>query len=233
MRRGFFIQSWTEVCFLARCPSKSSQLTFNIWETDEIKKSREGSLIGRIAKELALQVEDEDHEREEVIGRALALLKGVHGALQVNSDVAATGEGQERDRSIVAEEYQRQRAVNALIDLVSLEGIYPCLSSGVGIPLDRRAIYTLPAGIVVKHQTTRDEGADERNRSIKDRFLSRIIFNLDDILVDQDTGLRGTIMDRSRADLISGSAQLAFNSRAIDEHDRERLASVFQRVIDQ
>lgn len=192
-------------------------------------------MIERLAKALNLQAgNDEDRQREEVIGRALALLKGLHDALRANPKAApGTGEGQKQEGSVVSEEYQRGRRINALIDLVSLEGIYPCLTPGVGIPLERRAIYTLPAGIVVRHQAVRDEGGNGHGRSVKDRFLSRIICSLDDILMGQDTDLWEKIMDRSRADLISGSAQLAFNSRSVNEQDRQRIAGVFQRVLDQ
>ena len=54
-------------------------------------------------------------------------------------------------------EPEHRQAVEGLLDLVSLEGIYPNLSPGVGIPINNRVKSVLQKGYIAKPSEVNDQ----------------------------------------------------------------------------
>lgn len=126
------------------------------------------------------------------------------------------------------EDAKRRRMLHALLDLISLEGIYPSLSSGVGIPLQQRVISVLPAGVIATQAQTipstvpRDEP-----------LLRRIIGVLLDILLDPRPSIQPIIRGRILPDIISGTSDLAFNPNIMASYDRSIYERALAKIIEE
>ncbi|KAJ6164754.1 hypothetical protein N7470_003426 [Penicillium chermesinum] len=125
------------------------------------------------------------------------------------------------------EDAKRRRILHGLLDLISLEGIYPSLSSGVGIPLQQRVISVLPAGIIAK-QGPLPNSARPRNESL----LRRIITVLMGIILDERPSIQPIIRGRVLSDVISGAADLSFNPQSTPSKDRDALRKQLSAVMD-
>lgn len=101
----------------------------------------------------------------------------------------------------------RKKIVDGLLDLISLEGIYPSLSAGVGVPLGRRVKSVLRDGIVSKPiaQELRCENQDKS-------LLSEIIHILWPVIEAREKGLQPAVEDRILVDIIAGTGELVFAS---------------------
>lgn len=169
----------------------------------------------------------DDVERPTVIGKALDILIVVHEAfvLPGSQDVPQQSYSEVADSPM--EDAKRRRMLHALLDLISLEGIYPSLSSGVGIPLQQRVISVLPAGIIAKkaHAVTSSVPHDEP-------LLRRIIGVLLDILNDPRPGIQSIIRSRILSDVISGTSDLAFNPMLEASSDRRGLQIALARIVE-
>lgn len=97
--------------------------------------------------------------------------------------------------------------LHALLDLISLEGIYPSLSTGVGIPLQQRVISVLPPGVIAKQASL-----PSSSKPNDEALLAQILSVLFDILFDVRPSIQPVIRGRILSDIISGSSDLAFNS---------------------
>lgn len=125
------------------------------------------------------------------------------------------------------EDAKRRRVIYTLLDLISIEGVYPCLSTGVGIPLERRVISNLPQGVVARQAP--DMTSDKPRNEV---LLYRILLALTSILLDESHGgTRSLLRGRVLSDVISAAADLAFNSRQISEEERLNARNLFDRVI--
>jgi hypothetical protein len=164
-----------------------------------------------------------------VIQRALDLLADIHHAfvdpLPDGGDGSSDGKSQKQDPAL--EDAKRRRALHALLDLISVEGIYPSLSQGVGIPLEQRVISVLPAGVVAKQPQT---AAAPRPQ---DKSVLRHILNvLTVILSDDRPSIQSVILGRILTDIICGAAELAFNSAHLSQDDRDKFHRLLETVID-
>ncbi|CUS07347.1 unnamed protein product, partial [Tuber aestivum] len=104
------------------------------------------------------------------------------------------------------------RVIVCLLDLVVLEGIYPSLARGVGIPIERRTRAAALPGLVTGRGTARVEEA--RNR--KDvELLGLVVGRLLELLRGEGVVAEGDLLrrvgDRVLVDVIAGCAELAFN----------------------
>lgn len=162
--------------------------------------------------------------RAVVIGKALDILSAIHAAF------TAPANDQDRDtypsheaEDASLEDAKRRRILHALLDLISLEGIYPSLSSGVGIPLQQRVISVLPAGVIAKQSNLppSDKPHDEA-------LLDRILSALSAILLDPRPSIQSVIRGRILSDIISGALDLSINSNSISTEKR----SFYQNVVD-
>ena len=112
--------------------------------------------------------------------------------------------------------------MDGLLDLVSLEGIYPNLLPGVGIPIERRVQSVLQGGT-----STRVLGSDDSQTD--ETLLVDIVSQLSSIAMASSKGLRSAIQERILVDLIAAQTQLAF-APAVD--DRKYHAGALRTLID-
>ncbi|KAJ5783119.1 hypothetical protein N7457_004893 [Penicillium paradoxum] len=195
-----------------------------VLDRDQIKTSQGNSLLQILCQTSA---DDDglasDAARPAVIGKALDILTNIHRSflLDEDKDVSHQASSEVFEDSPM-EDAKRRRMLHALLDLISLEGIYPSLSSGVGIPLQQRVISVLPAGVIAKQTQTVASSVPH-----DEPLLRRIIDVLVDILLDPRPSLQPIIRGRILSDIISGISDLAFNPNTVASSDR----SVYQKAL--
>lgn len=150
-----------------------------------------------------------------MIGKALDILSQIHSAF-----VTPVEEQDEMlqpalwDENPDLEDARRRRMLHALLDLISLEGIYPSLSSRVGIPLQQRVISVLPAGVIAK-QSHGPESTTPRNQDLLNNIMNILV----NILSDSRPSIQPVIRGRILSDIVSGTVDLGFNPNlAFTEH---------------
>lgn len=163
-----------------------------------------------------------------VIGRALELLSSIHSSYTdtVADDGAAHGATTLADTAL--EDAKRRRILHALLDLISLEGIYPCLSSGAGIPLQDRVISVLPSGVIAR-DSVRASGSSPRDESLLIKILDALL----SIVFDPRPSIQPVIRGRILSDLISGTADLSLQSQTLSDEHRAAYHKSFLRIIDE
>ncbi|KAL8782337.1 MAG: hypothetical protein Q9213_005458 [Squamulea squamosa] len=166
------------------------------------------SIIDILANEyfgLSSDEQGQDAEqRQKVINQALTLIGNLHDELCLGKNSVT---------------YQRdQRVTDALLDLVVLEGIYPSLSPGVGVPMERRVKSALKGGLITRKldQTQSGQAQDQA-------LLAAIIDTLNPIFVSRK-GLASNIEARSLVDMIGAMGELAFSPAFATESRRSQLS---------
>ena len=134
--------------------------------------------------------------REDVIRKALLLLRDIHLCLRNCLDPILVKE--------VLYNSAYRRTIDALLDLISLEGIYPLLQHGVGVPIERRVKSVFQGGF-----TTRAADADQTSNTDQTLLLN-ITDQLKLIATDSGRGVSGVLRERTLVDLIAALGQLAF-----------------------
>lgn len=168
-----------------------------------------------------------DALRSAVIGKALDLLSQIHSAFATPADEHNDSSQHATDGEDAAlEDARRRRLLNAMLDLISLEGIYPSLSSGVGIPLQQRVISVLPAGVIAK-QTHIPESIIPHSQGL----LSNIMSDILNILLDSRPSIQPVIRGRILSDIVSGTADLGFNPNIAPNADKVRFQDAFVQII--
>ena len=155
-------------------------------------------MIEKIASRNTPLVRDSSDARSAIIFKALALLLDIHYRLEEAEDAALKDE--------VLYNSANRRIVDALLDLISLEGIYPNLLPGVGVPIQRRVKSVLRNGTVSR-------GADINGELDQDRgLLVNIAVELDRLALSNGKGLYNAFIERTLVDLIAARGQLAYGS---------------------
>ncbi|EDN02459.1 predicted protein [Histoplasma mississippiense (nom. inval.)] len=194
----------------------------------EIQKSRGQSIVQILARKLSVQGQGHGDATLHVIQRALDLLVTIHRAyVESNLDVGienSNGNGCREDP--VLEDTRRRRAIHGLLDLISLEGIYPALSQGVGIPLQQRVMSTLPTGVVA-----RQPEATSKDRLHDERLLRLIIDALTPIVCHKHSGIQPIVMGRILGDILCATAELAFHPHSLPQEQTSAYAELFQKLI--
>lgn len=166
---------------------------------------------------------DEAQIRLSVIEKALQCLQDIHEAYAVNPESLTL-----QDTEDAREDARRRRALNTLLDLISIEGIYPSLSTGVGIPLEKRVLTTLPPGVIAKQAPETVE-----NKSQNEFLLRRILSTLINIMLDERQGIQMVVQGRILSDIVSGTAEMAFNTHAVSVEEKKDFQEKFERIIAQ
>ncbi|OQE86090.1 hypothetical protein PENNAL_c0022G01989 [Penicillium nalgiovense] len=198
-----------------------------VLDREEIQKTQGKSLLQILSQESGHDdVAGDDASRPTVINRALDILTSIHksfvspedqsGSLQLCGEIDSP-----------AEDAKRRRMLHALLDLISLEGIYPSLSSGVGIPLQQRVISVLPAGVIAKQAQVAASSVPHDKP-----LLRRIIDVLVDVLFDPRPSLQPIIRGRILSDIISGTSDLAFSPNSTASSERNTYQKTLVRIID-
>ncbi|KAJ5097979.1 hypothetical protein N7532_004980 [Penicillium argentinense] len=199
-----------------------------VLDRDEIQKFPGQSLLGILSSRLPCSPTDESAARRAVVGQALDILDRVHTGFVTpvqDQHVAANDAAAGEDTAL--EDAKRRRLLHALLDLISLEGIYPSLSSGVGIPLQQRIISVLPAGVIAK-QTTFLPSSKPHDETL----LCVIMKALLNIMLETTPSIQPVIRGRILSDIVSGTADLAFNPNISNLPERSLYANGFARIIE-
>ena len=141
----------------------------------------------------------------------------VRRALSLLGDIART----EPASSSPVLEASSRRVIDGLQDLVALEGIYPFLLPGVGIPLEQRIKSLLPASV------TATPAEDAVSSISENELLQDSVDALYEIVMKGPYYLQTIIRSRSLVDVIAGCGQLAFRP----ENQIEKYKTLFQRVL--
>ncbi|KAJ5330466.1 hypothetical protein N7476_000249, partial [Penicillium atrosanguineum] len=195
----------------------------------EIHKSEGRSLLEILNRSSDDSGSGDCDARTTVINQALDILYRIHTAFvtpaesQSESQQAASSRGNED-----LEDAKRRRILHALLDLISLEGIYPSLSSGVGIPLQQRVISVLPAGVIAK-QAHASASSVPHNEDL----LQHVMTVLVKIVLDSRPSIQPVIRGRILSDIISGAADLAFNPNITSSLHQTKFQDGFAEVIKQ
>ena len=166
--------------------------------TDSIINAKGKSIIDVLDRSGDENQDRKSGRRSWVIAEALSMLMNIHHALCQEPRNSALSD--------VLLDLNSRKTVDGLLDLVSLEGIYPCLSPGVSIPIERRVKPVLQGGVVTKASTEDGEEAQDKNLLIKiTDSLVQIVAN------EEATGLRPALYERVLVDLIASLGELAYN----------------------
>ena len=148
--------------------------------------------------------------QEIVVDRGLALLESIHHAIRDDPASAAT----------VLNTSSSRRLIDALLDLISLEGIYPQLLPGVGCPIERRVRSVLQGSITITDTKAITE--------LDSRKLSHIAQHLYDLVISQG-GVASAIQQRTLVDVIAAMAQLVHSP---DHSCTSQWSDKLSRLID-
>ncbi|KAL8909525.1 MAG: hypothetical protein Q9207_000205 [Kuettlingeria erythrocarpa] len=160
--------------------------------------------------------EQDAQRRRDVISKALSNIRDLHALCGDSSHGVAQQEAVANQRS--------QKIIHALLDITVLEGIYPSLSSGVGVPVERRLKSAL------KGFTTRSLSAASGGKPGDRQLLTDIVECLSPISFSR-IGLSMSVQDRTSVDLLAATGELAF-SPAFNLPTRQHFASTFKGLID-
>ncbi|KAL2849568.1 hypothetical protein BJY01DRAFT_142454 [Aspergillus pseudoustus] len=197
-----------------------------VLQRDELQKPRGRSLIAILNQSVYESIDDVS-ARVGVIGKALDLLYHIHVAFAIpinNADERFFANDGREDPNL--EDAKRRRILHALLDLISLEGIYPSLSSGVGIPLQQRVISVLPAGVIAHQQTRVSE--EPQNASL----LHRILATLSEIILDTRPSIQPIIRGRILSDIISSLSDMGYNPKLSPSKDKGEYRQILAKVVE-
>lgn len=183
--------------------------------TVQLLSLRNASLIQRLSSTLPSPPPSTDTKAltRAVIRHALALLLSIH----------ASTTPQTADKLVNATD---ARTTTCLLDLLVLEGIYPSLSHGVGIPLERRARnFTLPATAAARNKGRVQE--IEENKDVE--LLGEVVAGLIGVMEGGEKVGR-TVRERCLVDVLAGCGELAFmDGREPAEQWKERWGKLIDR----
>ncbi|KAJ5849670.1 hypothetical protein N7455_009526 [Penicillium solitum] len=199
-----------------------------VLDREEIQKTQGKSLLQILSRTPG---EDDsagdDAARPTVINEALDILINIHRSFVSPEDQYGSLQSYGEVEDSPSEDAKRRRMLHALLDLISLEGIYPSLSTGVGIPLQQRVISVLPAGVIAKQAQTVASSVPH-----DEPLLRRIIDVLVDVLFDPKPSLQPIIRGRILSDIISGTSDLAFNPNTVISSHRKTYQKMLGKIID-
>lgn len=174
-----------------------------------------------------------DHSDESirtvVVHKALQILFSVHTAFVApDNDAGQASQIVEVPDDPALEDAKRRRMLHALLDLISLEGIYPSLSAGVGIPLQQRVISVLPPGVIAQQQQKPAHGTLQ-----DEALLDSIVQTLMNIVLDDRPSIQPIVRGRILSDIISAASELAFHSQSLPKDKTDRYRKGLETVIDE
>jgi len=133
-----------------------------------------------------------------IIAYAISLVQNIHAHLLTKYKSSPSPEDifSPKDRRIII----------ALLDLLALEGIYPYLTPGVGVPLERRA------KAVIAPSSKTSSGGIRSIQKLRDiSVLTDVILALSSLFQNGRGEVVELLKDRCLVDLVAGCGELAFN----------------------
>ncbi|KAL8935607.1 MAG: hypothetical protein Q9211_004613 [Gyalolechia sp. 1 TL-2023] len=158
--------------------------------------------------------EPDNQRRRKIINKTLRLVQGLHAESNSN--------GSDQPGTLASQ--NGQKVVDALLDLLVLEGVYFSLSPGVGVPVERRLKSALSGGF-----STRPLDKASGGRPGDQQLLTDIIDSLHPVFLSRK-GLAPSINQRMFADLIAAAGELAF-SPSLEATTRQRFTLIFNEFI--
>ena len=153
-----------------------------------------------------------------VVDRALWHLINIQDAFLAFSDSAKSHELLSRS--------DYKRVIDGLLDLISLEGIYPNLLPGVGVPIEHRVKSILQGGVV-----SRTAHENELIRIDVD-FLGHISSQLRRIGLGARKGIWPLYAERTLVDEVALEFQLAYSPRSENvEEQQSRLRELVDQFV--
>lgn len=192
---------WTEVFSVPPTPALTSSVA-DTQPSAQLLALRNASLIQRLSSSLPSPPPSTDTKAltSTVITYALSLLRSIHAAATASA-ATASASPQTAERLVNASD---PRTITCLLDLLVLEGIYPSLSTGVGIPIERRARnFVLPA----TRKKVQEVG---ENKNVE--LLGKVVDGLIRVMEGEgaEIGVGGTVKERCLVDVLAGCGELAF-----------------------
>lgn len=157
--------------------------------------------------------------RRKIIAKALSLFLDIHEGLSQSIEDSGS------PRPVQSP--SQQKTVDGLLDLISLEGIYPFLSQGVGVPIERRVRSVLKGGLVSK-PNPEDDGAAHKDNGL----LAEICDGLYSITKGEGRGLTSSLQERTLVDLIAGLGELAYAPLLRDQHSEKQHGHMLRSLLD-
>ncbi|KAI9787119.1 MAG: hypothetical protein M1839_003354 [Geoglossum umbratile] len=188
---------------------------------ESISKARGQSIIDRLFQSLPNKT-DAIHPRTAVLRRVLELLLATHRSLVLEQN-ARPGDKVPN----ILNEPKVLRTIYGLLDIISLEGIYPSLSPGVGVPLERRVKSVLPAGVITRQPPS--SSSEDRDLSL----LQEIVDCLLEVYPNARRGISPICQERILVDLTSACGELAFGPNVEDGHIGTRYTEFFKTLVDE
>lgn len=188
---------------------------------DVLVKARSQSLVDRLLTQLPEQTETElPKRRAAVLRAAISRLWDIHIAL-IEESVTC-------DVTQILYNSGNRRIIDGLLDLISLEGIYPALSPGVGIPIERRVKSVLQAGVAVRHvaEIGRKEDVDLN-------LLKEVADGLSKIVLAGNNGVNHAIRERNLVDVISGCGELAYGHSFEKANQTNEYRVLLEQLLDE
>lgn len=160
--------------------------------------------------------EQDDQLRRKIIKKSLRLVQEIHASCETSTN------GLDQLGTLASQ--KGQKVVDALLDLLVLEGLYPSLSPGVGVPVERRLKSALKGGLSTRplHKASGGRHGDQQ-------LLTDIVESLHSAFLSR-RGLAPSIQQRMSVDLIAAAAELAF-SPTFDDKTRQRFTPIFKAFI--
>ncbi|KAL8885252.1 MAG: hypothetical protein Q9215_006875 [Flavoplaca cf. flavocitrina] len=155
-----------------------------------------------------------EDRREAIIKKALGLLSGLH---------------KDSCQRLRYSDYRpftsrAQKLTDALLDLIVIEGIYPCLEIGVGVPMERRLTSVLKGDFVA-----RTLGQCQEVHPHDQQLIRAIIDCLYPILMSRE-GLASNVEARMLVDMVAAVGQAAFSPVfAVDK--RQKYLGIFKALL--
>lgn len=188
---------------------------------DDLVKARGQSLIERLVTQLLKHSETHLPEKRALVLRtAISHLWAIHVALIGSSDSCDAKQTLYNSRD--------RRVIDGLLDLISLEYIYPALSPGVGIPIERRVKSVLQAGVAARHGTEIGQ-----NESIDLNLLKEVVNGLSRIVVAGDNGVNPAIRERNLVDVICGCGELAYGLSYEESNQSNGYRVLLEKLLDE
>lgn len=179
------------------------------------------SLVDRLITQLPERTETHlPKKRAAVLRAAVTHLRAVHVALIEASDTY--------DPKQILYDSRDQRVVDGILDLISLEGIYPALSPGVGIPIERRVKSVLQAGVAARHVAEIDH-----NEDVNLDLLKEVVDGLSKVILAGDKGVNPAIRERNLVDVICGCGELAYGHPYENINQSNEYRVLLEQLLDE
>ena len=204
-----------------------SKLTENL-DSVQSQKLRGQSLVDILNERLRDDEKSTGSVRRDVIIKALSLLSLIHTAfITPSSDGDQPSQTGQETEDAALEDAKRRRLLLALLDLIAVEGIYPSLSRGLGLPLHQRVFSALPAGVVAQQQHHAQESPED------EYLLEKICDTLSSVIFDAKMSIQDVIRGRILSDMISAATDLAYNSKSLSDDKKAIYRQEVGRLIEE